>query len=83
MSALSLYTYFRSSAAYRVRIVLNLKGLDYDPHFIHLAREGGENWRPEYLAIAATGLLTFALAAVLRGWSVPFLQRMRPARVTS
>jgi len=39
--------------------------------------------RPEYLAVAATGLLTFALAAVLRGWSVPLLRRMRPARVSS
>jgi maleylpyruvate isomerase len=33
-----LYGYFRSSAAYRVRIALNLKGLDYDQTFIHLAR---------------------------------------------
>jgi len=33
-----LYGYFRSSAAYRVRIALNLKGLDYDNHFIHLQK---------------------------------------------
>lgn len=33
-----LYGYFRSSAAYRVRIALNLKGLDYDQTFIHLAK---------------------------------------------
>lgn len=33
-----LYGYFRSSAAYRVRIALNLKGLAYDDHFIHLQK---------------------------------------------
>ena len=35
---MQLYTYFRSSAAYRVRIAMNLKGLPYDPEFIHLAK---------------------------------------------
>ncbi|HLT79157.1 MAG TPA: maleylacetoacetate isomerase [Ferrovibrio sp.] len=33
-----LYGYFRSSAAYRVRIALNLKGLAYDHRFIHLQK---------------------------------------------
>jgi len=36
--ALKLYTYFRSSAAYRARIALNFKGLDYQPASIHLRR---------------------------------------------
>ena len=35
---MKLYTYFRSSAAYRVRIALHLKGLAYDPEFIHMAK---------------------------------------------
>ena len=35
---MQLYTYFRSSAAYRVRIAMNLKGLPYAPEFIHLAK---------------------------------------------
>lgn len=38
---MKLYTYFRSSAAFRVRIALGLKGLDYDPVFVHLA-EGAQ-----------------------------------------
>lgn len=38
---LKLYSYFRSSAAYRVRIALNLKGLPYDYASVHLLREGG------------------------------------------
>jgi maleylacetoacetate isomerase len=47
----TLYTYFRSSAAYRVRIALNLKGLLVDMVPIHLQKEGGLNKKPEYRAI--------------------------------
>jgi maleylpyruvate isomerase len=46
-----LYSYFRSSAAYRVRIAFNLKGLSYDTVAIHLQKEGGQNLKPEYKAI--------------------------------
>jgi len=46
-----LYTYFRSSAAYRVRIALNLKGLAYETVPVHLVKEGGHNRRPEFRAI--------------------------------
>jgi maleylpyruvate isomerase len=45
-----LYTYFRSSAAWRVRIALALKGLAWTPEFVHLLRHGGEQLRPEYRA---------------------------------
>ena len=48
---MKLYTYFRSSAAFRVRIALNLKGLSYDSIPIHLIKEGGLNRKPEYRAI--------------------------------
>ena len=48
---MKLYSYFRSSAAYRVRIALNLKGVAYDTISIHLVKEGGLNRRPEYRAI--------------------------------
>ncbi|MCU7842895.1 MAG: maleylacetoacetate isomerase [Candidatus Thiodiazotropha sp. (ex Monitilora ramsayi)] len=57
MSGLTLYTYFRSSSAYRVRIALALKGLTFEPRYIHLLREGGENWQPEYLALNPQGLV--------------------------
>jgi maleylpyruvate isomerase len=46
-----LYSYFRSSAAYRVRIALNLKGLAYETVPVHLVKEGGHNRRPEFRAI--------------------------------
>jgi maleylpyruvate isomerase len=46
-----LYSYFRSSAAYRVRIALNLKGIAYETQSIHLVKDGGHNKRPEFRAI--------------------------------
>ena len=39
---MKLYTFFRSSASFRVRIALNLKGLKYEQAPIHLRRGGGE-----------------------------------------
>ena len=39
---LKLFSYWRSSAAYRVRIGLNLKGLAYETEPVHLLRDGGE-----------------------------------------
>ena len=52
---MKLYTYFRSSAAFRVRIALNLKGLRYEPVFVHLAK--GEHRQPQYAAVNPQGLL--------------------------
>jgi len=45
---LRLYTYFHSSAAYRVRIALNIKGLKYSAVPVHLLRNGGEHLSAEY-----------------------------------
>jgi maleylacetoacetate isomerase len=47
-SGLVLYDYWRSSAAYRVRIALNLKGLTYESRPVHLLRDGGEQHAPGY-----------------------------------
>ena len=52
---MKLYTYFRSSAAFRVRIALNLKGLPYEPAFVHLAK--GEHREKGYAAVNPQGLL--------------------------
>ena len=48
---MKLYSYFRSSAAYRVRIALNLKGVPYAMSSIHLTKDGGYQRKPEYRAI--------------------------------
>jgi maleylacetoacetate isomerase len=48
---LKLYTYFRSSAAYRVRIALNLKGLPYEMVPVHLTKDGGQQRKPEFIAL--------------------------------
>ena len=50
---MKLYTYFRSSAAYRVRIALNLKKLGYESVPIHLVQR--EQAKPEYLAVNPQG----------------------------
>ena len=54
---MKLYTYFRSSAAYRVRIALNLKGLAYEAVPVHLLRDGGEQLRDAYRDVNPSALL--------------------------
>lgn len=48
---LRLHSYWRSSAAYRVRIGLNLKGLRYQTVPVHLVRDGGQQHQPDYVAL--------------------------------
>ena len=52
---MKLYNYFRSSASFRVRIALHLKGLPFDYIPVHLAK--GEHKLPGYTAISADGLV--------------------------
>jgi maleylacetoacetate isomerase len=54
---LTLYTYFRSSAAYRVRIALNLKGLKPNYRFIHLLKDGGQQHSDAYKAVNPQNLV--------------------------
>ena len=46
---LQLYSYWRSSAAYRVRIGLHLKGLEFETIPVHLVEDGGQQHAPEPL----------------------------------
>jgi maleylpyruvate isomerase len=54
---MKLFSYFRSSAAYRVRIALNLKGLDYEYAGVHLLRDGGEQLKADYRAMNPDGVV--------------------------
>jgi maleylpyruvate isomerase len=53
---ISLYNYFRSSASYRVRIALELKGLSYEYIPVHLTRGGGEQFGTAYRELNADAL---------------------------
>lgn len=57
MADLLLYDYWRSSSAYRVRIALNLKGLEYRQVPVHLVRDGGQQNLPSYRALNPLGLV--------------------------
>jgi maleylpyruvate isomerase len=54
---LRLYSYFRSSAAYRVRIALNLKRIEAEMVPVHLLKDGGAHHRPDYRARNPQGLV--------------------------
>lgn len=54
---MKLYSYFRSSASYRVRIALNLKGLPYETVPVHLLKNGGQQFAPEYRALNPDALV--------------------------
>lgn len=52
---LVLYGYWRSSASYRVRMALNLKGVDYEQRFVHLVRDGGQQHSDAYRTLNPQG----------------------------
>lgn len=54
---MQLYSYFRSSAAYRVRIALNLKGLAYDYAPVHLLKDGGQQLFEPYTRLNPNAVL--------------------------
>ncbi len=54
---MKLYGYFRSSAAYRVRIALNIKGIKVEHVPIHLVRDGGQHRKTDYLLRNPQGLV--------------------------
>src|ERR1700761_7111136 len=76
-----LYDFFRSSAAYRVRIALNLKGLQAERRFVHLRR--GEQRDPAYLELNPQGLVPMLVIGGQRLTQslaiIEYLKETRPA----
>ncbi len=58
---LKLYSYWRSSASYRVRIALALKGMAYETVPVHLVKDGGAQYTPEYRALNPQQRVPFLL----------------------
>ena len=78
---MKLYTYFRSSAAYRVRIALNLKGLAYDALPVHLLRNGGEQLGDAYRAVNPAMLLpTLEDEGAVIGQSLAIIEYLEETR---
>ena len=75
-----LHTYFRSSTSHRVRIALNLKGLAYEPVFVHLLV--GEQRQESYLALNPQGLVPLLEDGAVRVSQslaiIDYLERTRP-----
>ena len=72
---MKLHTYFRSSAAWRVRIALALKGLDWEPDFVHLTKDGGGQNTGAYRALNPQGLVpTFEDGEVRLGQSLAIIE---------
>lgn len=63
---LTLYSYWRSTAAYRVRIALNLKGLTYQQVPVHLLKDGGQQHAAEYRALNPQQLVPLLVDGELR-----------------
>lgn len=64
---MKLYGYFRSSASYRVRIALNLKGLAYETVPVHLLKDGGEQLTPQYRELNPDALVPSLVDETARG----------------
>ncbi|MGF6876874.1 maleylacetoacetate isomerase [Paraburkholderia sp. MM5477-R1] len=54
---MKLYSYFRSSASYRVRIALALKELQFQYEAVHLLKDGGQQLAPEYRLVNPDGIV--------------------------
>jgi maleylpyruvate isomerase len=78
---MKLYGYFRSSAAYRVRIALNLKNIEYESISVHLMKDGGQQNAEPYRSMNPTGLVpTLVDGDLTLGQSMAILEYLEETR---
>ncbi|XP_076441760.1 maleylacetoacetate isomerase-like [Babylonia areolata] len=76
-----LYSYFRSSASWRVRIALAMKGVEYDYMPVHLVKEGGEQNKEEYKALNPMSQVpTLIIDGVTLTQSLPIIEYLDETR---
>ncbi len=72
---IKLYGYWRSTAAYRVRLALNIKQVSYSQQSVHLVKDGGEQYQPEYQSLNPQGLVpTLVDDGIVIGQSLAILE---------
>jgi maleylpyruvate isomerase len=72
---IKLYGYWRSTAAYRVRLALNIKQVCYSQQSVHLVKDGGQQHQPEYQSINPQGLVpTLVDGNIVIGQSLAILE---------
>lgn len=77
---MKLHGYFRSSAAYRVRIALNYKGLSWENLSVHLVKNGGQQFSEQYRALNPSSLVpTLEDGELVLGQSVAILEYLEEA----
>ena len=81
---MKLYSYFRSSASYRVRIALQLKGLPCEVVPVHLLKDGGEQFAADYLqlnpdALVPSLVLDDGLALTQSLAMIEYLEEVHPS----
>lgn len=76
-----LYSYFRSSASWRVRIALAMKGVEYDYKPVHLVKDGGEQNKDDYKAKNPMGQVpTLIIDGVTLTQSIPIIEYLEETR---
>ena len=64
---MKLHSYFRSSASYRVRIALNLKGLDFESVPVHLVQDGGQQHAEDFVQLNPNQLVPVLVSIPCQG----------------
>eukprot|EP00871_Galdieria_phlegrea_P004531 jgi/Galph1/5079/GphlegSOOS_G3692.1 len=76
-----LYSYWRSSCSWRVRIALSLKNVDYEYRSVNLIKDGGEQWTPEYELLNPSHTVpTLIIDDLIIGQSVAIMEYLEETR---